>query len=127
MQEWQTDGDVDLRFAQVSRPQLEPWLVLAGLIWCMDQSFVVRKDGELNMLCDRRTRCAVMWVFPQLHCTLFLYCFFQEHNPNVKPGLNCVKVGVINVSVKMCFIGRTCGSSGGTWVSQKVANSCLPA
>jgi hypothetical protein len=110
-------GGGDLRFTQVSRPQLELWLSLAGQIWCMDQSFVVRKDGELNMLCDRIKRCAVMLVFPQLHCTLFLYCCFQEHNPDVKPGLNCVKVGVINMSMKMFFIGRTCGCSGGTWVS----------
>ena len=61
------------------------------------------------MLCDRRRRCAVLWVFPQLHCTPFLYCCFQEHNPNVKQGLNCIKMGVIKVGVKVCFIGRTCG------------------
>lgn len=31
---------------------------------CVDQSFAVRKDGELNMLSDRGRICAVMWVFP---------------------------------------------------------------
>jgi len=56
-----------------------------------------------------------MWVIPQLHCTPFLHCCFQEHNPSVKPGLNCIKMGVIHikVGVKVCFIGRTCGCSGG--------------
>jgi hypothetical protein len=38
------------------------WRNSCSLMWCMDQSFDGRKDGELNVLCDRGRRCAVMGV-----------------------------------------------------------------
>jgi len=41
------------------------WRNSCCLIWCMDQSFVGRKDGELNVLCDRGRRSAVMCEFPR--------------------------------------------------------------
>ena len=49
----------------------------------MDQSFAVKKDGELNMLCDRGRRCAVMWVFPQCKpltsISCHFHCFVRTH------------------------------------------------
>jgi hypothetical protein len=45
---------------------------------------------------------------------LFLCCYFQEHNLRVNPGLNCIKMGVISVGVKVRFIGRACRYDGGT-------------
>jgi hypothetical protein len=31
------------------------------------ENFAVRKDRELNSLCDRVRRCAAMWVFPGVY------------------------------------------------------------
>ena len=28
------------------------WGNSCGLVWCVDQSFAVREDGEMNMLCE---------------------------------------------------------------------------
>ena len=33
------------------------WRNSCGLIRCLDQSFAVRKDREMNILCDRKEMC----------------------------------------------------------------------
>jgi hypothetical protein len=38
---------------------------------------LLRKDGELNMLCDRGRRCAVMWEFLQCKPFTSMSCHFQ--------------------------------------------------
>ena len=53
-------------------------------MWCVDQSFAVRKDGGLNMLCDRGRICSVMCVFPHSKRT--------RRTPNTKAVAVCIEV-----------------------------------
>ena len=50
------------------------WGSICGLVWRVDQSFAVRKDGELNILCDRGRRCTVLsWGCSHKSTTTFSF------------------------------------------------------